>query len=253
LDLLEKKYSLQNKELCYKKKSTHKTDEGRVVFLKQTVNEIVVLFKEEKFISLQGEFKYHLAYVDEAEKRMLSCFFDLVDILKNELTISYDVFFDVFSEKKSITENFDMVELTLRRYFDQLNKMFIIPCAENFPERLLNPENIISDEKSRTMWLDEFGNSCYQIPFELFKSTIIPQLVTGIDTNSIRFQNITKTIEFFIHFPRNGIITPYSLNLLTSHWGPHDKINRNIQKFAVKKRIFRVNECIYCRGLLTRT
>jgi len=74
------------------------------------------------------------------------------------------------------------------------------------------------------------------VAYEEFQEKIIPKILLDNDKKWMgKHRELKSTIQFFIHFPANGIITPYSFHLLGCHWGPHNDIASNLHQYALRQ------------------
>jgi len=209
------------------------------------------LFKGEKFITLEGHTNYPKIFTyEKTESKMIMCVEKLVGNLKNLIIELFGVFYDIFDGKHQITNNFDIAESTIRRGYEQLIKMFISPERQT---TLTHPEEVITDPTSRKIWVDTFGQECYMVAYDEFQKKIPKQILedSEIRLSAKQKTELKSTMQFFIHFPANGIITPYSFHLLGCHWGPHKDIASNLQQYALKQGFLGMMNSYSAEELLT--
>jgi len=77
--------------------------------------------------------------------------------------------------------------------------MFIAPTV---PDILLSPENIISDPKSRELWVSTCGSGNYMMTYETFSKNLLPRLLNTTDKKA---KKLKIMIKFFFKFPREWI------------------------------------------------
>jgi hypothetical protein len=66
----------------------------------------------------------------------------------------------------AVTENFDVFELTLRRYLEQSNRLF--PLEGDDRDRPDPPSSCIEDKKARQVWDRNIGADVYFTTFATF-------------------------------------------------------------------------------------
>lgn len=65
-----------------------------------------------------------------------------------------------------MTENFDVFELTLRRYLDQTNRLF--PLEGDEYDRPDPPSSFIEDKEARQVWECNIGADLFFTPYSNF-------------------------------------------------------------------------------------
>lgn len=160
------------------------------------------------------------------QNNMVNCFKVLLGVLRDHLSSIRTALEKIALGTMNITVNFDIFELSLRRYFDQLKCMFINsnPKLREFPSLL------IRDLNARRLWEDKFGSECYYCDFDRFCSEIIDELVDESDPD---YNDLKRTIKFFVNFPQDNIVTTYKWNLLLCHFGPLKSIIPNLKRYAL--------------------
>lgn len=118
-----------------------------------------------------------------------------------------------------ITENFDLLELALRRYLYQLQKMFSAEQANKEPSALIEiPE-------ARAAW-ESKGHLAnvkthivvgqkYFIDFEHFYKNVLTDIFPSIMQN----KNVKVYLNYFINFPDDGMMTTCKWNQITKVFG----------------------------------
>ncbi|KAL6069798.1 Villin headpiece domain containing protein [Balamuthia mandrillaris] len=152
------------------------------------------------------------------------------------LTALYDALFEtkkmVESIKKgevAITENFDIFEMTLRKYLEQLNRMFPLESdAKPLPDP---PSSLIEDARARQVWETQIGCLCHYTTFDHFVASIIKVEFPEAGENP----EFIKYIKYFVNFPDDNMVTTYKWNLLIRLFGPYEQFAQNFKGIVMEK------------------
>jgi hypothetical protein len=108
-----------------------------------------------------------------------------------------------------VTTNFELVDITLQRYLQQLNLMFpnIKPITD--------PCSLIIDVNARDIWKKEIGENVLRTSFDIFHDKIILKYFSDVYTDSL----FLGYLRFFINFPKDNIINIVKWNQLTLVFG----------------------------------
>eukprot|EP01123_Difflugia_compressa_P002109 TRINITY_DN12831_c0_g1_i1.p1 TRINITY_DN12831_c0_g1~~TRINITY_DN12831_c0_g1_i1.p1 ORF type:complete len:427 (-),score=48.66 TRINITY_DN12831_c0_g1_i1:220-1416(-) len=207
---------------------------GRVTYLIETITDLqkLLITAKETFITLSGEPLYRDRFDKDTphaikiqkETTMLHSFVKISEDFKHLLVGALDLFSYYFIERQDyVTENFDMLEILIRRYFHQLSHMFITSTT------LLYPSQCITNEPMRQVWLDKFGD-VYWVSWDLFNRTFVIPFTEHLQPD-VR-ERVTSAIMFVVHFPSLGYVTSYLFHLLGCLWGPYDKLLYNLETYA---------------------
>mmetsp|Transcript_29654 Transcript_29654/g.33047 ORF Transcript_29654/g.33047 Transcript_29654/m.33047 type:complete len:522 (+) Transcript_29654:269-1834(+) len=176
------------------------------------------------------------------------CFQRLVQVLSGNIEDTTTTLEQIARDEMDISPNFDIYELTLRRYYDQLKRMFI----EADDHTLHEPSTLIADEQARLLWTELFGQGRYFVKFDQFCSQVIQPLVSShsreIDAS---YEDLIASLKFFVNFPRDDLVTPYKFHLLCCHWGPYSKIACNLEKYALCNGFVGLVNAIHSKHILS--
>eukprot|EP01124_Arcella_intermedia_P019995 TRINITY_DN2739_c0_g2_i2.p1 TRINITY_DN2739_c0_g2~~TRINITY_DN2739_c0_g2_i2.p1 ORF type:complete len:419 (-),score=77.39 TRINITY_DN2739_c0_g2_i2:217-1473(-) len=195
-------------------------EKGRIKYLQETITDFQKILEQSKFLNNIQDTQQYLK--QEPNKKMIQGFIKISDLFKEILFDAMSYYTSIFLGQREMNVNFDMIELTIRRNFLQLSKMFLEPYQKNGPV-LYNPELVIEDPQSRLAWKDLFGPGAYFVPIEDFKRKYLSQLS----------EEVRLAIEVTVHFPANNYVTPYAFHLLACYWGPFEAISKNMSTYAL--------------------
>lgn len=85
-----------------------------------------------------------------------------------------------------INDNFDVFELALRRYYEQIKAMFPLPRqgSRSKPKRF--PSEIITDPEAQRIWVTYVGKKQFSCDFEKFYSDVITVIFPEVkDDNKV--------------------------------------------------------------------
>lgn len=224
-----------------KRTFTEKGASDRIEFLFGTVlNVREYMFAQKKdsyWIRCRHQFLVHV---------MLRCLFcQLRDI--------DEMLHGIIDNSRSMTCNFDILELSLRRTHEELRTL--IPASDDFdpPGRngydgIPDPRiySVIKDRDARVSWLEEFGNERCYVPYDTFFDRI--GRFIGAKTNS-RF---ARHLKFHLGFPTSNIVTTYRYNVLISIFGPFKDFSTNFSNIALKNGFVGLVNMLTAEDILIR-
>jgi len=171
---------------------------------------------------------------------------ELLRILETQLEQTLKMLERIIFKQSVITPNFDIFELILRRYLQQLKWIFPIGKAE-FP-----PSKLIEDVRARRVWEDFVGEDKYFINFEEFFDLVIGQdLKRNFLTAPSDKQRFKKFYSYFVNFPADNLMSTYKWNLLMKLFGPYDSFILNFSKVAFGKGFVGLVNRIQAQEILT--
>lgn len=195
--------------------STHLSRENRarLTFLKDTVD----LFQE--YLKNQS-----------SENMRNHAYITLLNIVSDQLEQTLHMITRIVEGTTSITSNFDIFELTLRRSYSQLTQMFP-PLGQ--PAAVSEcPSLLIHDPKARKLWEDAFGPFCSLVTFDTFlKEIVVARILQGRKwENDDHFQ---QSLRYFLNFPVDNVVTTYKWHTLIQLFGPFDQFVTNFCQYGL--------------------
>jgi len=145
----------------------------------------------------------------------------LLTAFHRQLLETHEMLCKVHAGQFAITANFDIFELTLRRYLQQLQWMFPRSGCSS-------PVSRLADPKARKAWESSFGTACY-VSFNEFVRMIQEQVCATYASN----EKFLQFLQYFINFPSDDIITVYKWNQLICLFGPFDDFGPNFYRVAL--------------------
>jgi len=197
-------------------------------FLKETLDLILQYLSDQKII-IRRIFEYN----------------ELLKILETQLDETLKMIDRILNNQSVLTPNFDIFELILRRYLQQLQWMFSIDQVQ-FP-----PSKLIEDEQARKVWEIYVGEDKYVINFEEFFDLVISQEINKNLFDSCDKQRFKQFLCYFINFPNDNLMSTYKWNLLMRLFGPYDSFCLNFSKVAFGKGFVGLINRIQAQELLT--
>jgi len=202
-------------ELCRepdKKKGLGSDDIDRLKYLYETVHLI------RYYISSQTD-----------ENRCVPFYGELLVPLHEALFQTSRMINDIAKGLATVTENFDIFELTLRRYLEQANRMF--PLQDNERQRPDPPSELIEDPTARLVWEKNVGRNAYYTTFNNFIKHVIE--VEFPETRAD--PDFKDHLHYFVNFPADDMMTTYKWNLLIRLFGPYDDFAKNFRNIVLKQ------------------
>jgi hypothetical protein len=186
-------------------RSLKKEDRRRLQFLFDTVDKIIFYFSSQK-----------------NEVKNLTPFYDIFSILVIRMKEVLKMLDGIKMVDVAITSNFDIFELKLLGYLDELNGLF--PLEGPTP----SPLDVISDPLLRDIWKSYFGEVHF-INFEKFLYMLDSEGIVPRESES--YETIVKYLRYFLNFPSDDVITTFKFNHFSRLFGP-DNFSDNFQRIV---------------------
>jgi CBL proto-oncogene N-terminus, EF hand-like domain len=194
-----------------------------------------------------------LAYVSKQRTSVTStsAYQQILRALSEQLEQTLTMVTRVVRKKSTITPNFDIFELTLRRYLEQLRKMFPLSAPAAPPPRVLSaPSALIRDAKAREVWEDAFGSHCHHVTFNRFLDEIVEQRLLQ-SKGWTESESFVQFLRYFIHFPADNVVTTYKWDTLMRLFGPYDSFVVNFGSVALGRGFLGLTNRIKAYEILT--
>lgn len=186
---------------------------ARLTFLKDTVDLFVTYLGRQAKATAQ--IRAYVSLLDAAAEQMDQTFLMISKILGGETTM---------------TPNFDIFELTLRRYQEQLARMFPAGDAQQVVGR---PSLLIQDARAKTIWEEAFGPSCWFVSFATFIAEIVDKQFLNKAPESLNRDTFVLFLRYFLNFPVDDMVTTYKWNALMQLFGPPDAFLNNFSAYGL--------------------
>lgn len=151
----------------------------------------------------------------------------LLSILTGQLNETLAALREIAEGKKTMNENFDIFELTLRRYHFQFVEMF--PLATDTKKKREPISLIIEDPTARALWDQHVGKAVYLCDFEEFFQNVVLKAYGSTD----HLEEMRYCMAYFLNFPRDNTVTVYKWHILTRLFGPWDSFFDNIKLYVM--------------------
>jgi hypothetical protein len=140
-----------------------------------------------------------------------------------QLEETCDMVTRIQQSRLALTDNFDIFELTLRRYHGQMEKMFPISAQET-PDAYVS---IITDAEARRLWIRHLGKTpfCSFDRFAEMMKSAFPELFSSSDR--------LVMLEYFVNYPQDDTVTTYKWSILVRLFGPFGSFARVFKKVAL--------------------
>ena len=196
----------------------------------------VCITEEGEFLNIKTEDRHRLQFLHDtvaliselvsSQPSMIKCFapFEfLVKIIRSRMNDVLEVMGKIERSESPITENFDIFELKLRGYLEEIRSFFPLhtdSCHSNslLCPSIISPSSVISNEEAKAAWLRSFGN-VYYVNFDQFVKMIECE-VAGPET---KFSDSMKLhLRYLVNFPMDDVITAFKFNQLICLFGSND-------------------------------
>eukprot|EP01087_Luapelamoeba_hula_P011569 TRINITY_DN3155_c1_g1_i3.p1 TRINITY_DN3155_c1_g1~~TRINITY_DN3155_c1_g1_i3.p1 ORF type:complete len:1055 (+),score=225.69 TRINITY_DN3155_c1_g1_i3:61-3225(+) len=165
--------------------------------------------------------------VKEAQKQ--SFLNSVIIVLNSQLRDTMTGLQHIIKGTYQINDNFDVFELALRRYYEQIKTMFPIPRSNSRSKPKSFPSDLITDPEARRIWSTYVGKKEFSCDFERFYSDVISIVFPEV----ARDDKCHHFFGFFLNFPRDDMVTTYKWEVLTRLFGPFGQFMINFRKYVL--------------------
>jgi len=206
----------------------HSRNGTRIEFLKQTVLLLMDYFEKGAKVRKEEEEMRALQSfgIQRRNTRVVPEYTHMLRILNKQLLETTSILVQVRSGTMSLNQNFDIIELSLRRYYAHFVLMFS-PTGEA-SSMFEYPSEIITDPQARHIWEAKIGRTKYFVDFEKFYEEVLCKEMGGKVDNNFRHY-----MKFFLNFPKDDTVTVSKWNLLTRLFGPYDMFYNNFKNYVL--------------------
>ena len=201
-------------------------DRCRLQFLNETVGLIV------SYSSNQRE-----------EIKDLSTFQELFGVITSRMADILKMMKRIEKMESTITNNFDIFELKLRGYLEELKALFPL---EGPPQP---PLSLIADTESRFVWAKAFGENMPFVTFDKFLGMLEAERI--FERTSELYPRAVSYLRYFVSFPSDDLITTFKWNQLTRLFGPFDNFVYNFQQIVTGRGFLGLINRIQAYEILT--
>mmetsp|Transcript_10953 Transcript_10953/g.14637 ORF Transcript_10953/g.14637 Transcript_10953/m.14637 type:complete len:562 (+) Transcript_10953:36-1721(+) len=221
----------------------------RIKFLLETLNELSERTKKRCLYKHQSHYN-------------TDCYLMMANVMLSQLYDSNTIIKKIKQAPGSMTVNFDILDLSLRRYIHQIDNMFPVrssECGESSSSSgvksclSLNsslqtcPSSIIKDPSARKFWETHVGTKLPFINFNHFYETaLVPSFPQIQGDNHFR-----DFFRFFVNFPRDDMLTTYKWAVITDQFGPFEEFVDNFRTFACRNGFLGLINCVEAEEHLT--
>jgi len=167
-------------------------------------------------------------------------YYMMSNVLLSQLYDSNGIVQGIRENPAAMTVNFDILDISIRKYIRQLDSMFPILSSELQPQ-YAPPSHIIKDEKARFVWEKFVGKNQYHAKFTEFYENVLLSVFPQLQHDSGRFRDI---FQFFVNFPRDDMMTTYKWAVIINQFGPFDQFVCNFQEFACGNGFLGLINCV---------
>eukprot|EP01087_Luapelamoeba_hula_P002142 TRINITY_DN1187_c1_g1_i1.p1 TRINITY_DN1187_c1_g1~~TRINITY_DN1187_c1_g1_i1.p1 ORF type:complete len:573 (+),score=119.12 TRINITY_DN1187_c1_g1_i1:562-2280(+) len=207
----------------------HSRNGTRIEFLKQTVLLLMDYFEKGAKVRKEEEELRSLRTFGmprESRTRVVPEYTHLLRILNKQLLETVSILVQVKEGTISLNQNFDIIELSLRRYYAHFVLMFS-PMGEA-SSMFEYPSEIITDPQARAIWEKKVGRGKYFVDFEKFYEDVLLKEMGGRVDENFRYY-----MQFFLNFPKDDTVTVSKWNLLTRLFGPYEMFYCNFKNYVL--------------------
>lgn len=205
----------------------HSRNGTRIEFLKQTVLLLKDYFeKGAKAREEEEEARALKSFSVQREKTtVLPEYAHLLRIVNKQLIETSQILVQVRKGTIKLNQNFDIIELSLRRYYAHFVLMFS-PTGEA-SSLFQCPSEMIQDPRARAIWDRYVGRDKYFVDFDRFYEDVLTQEMEEVD------ENFRYNMQFFLNFPKDDTVTVSKWNLLTRLFGPYENFYQNFKTYVL--------------------
>jgi len=161
----------------------------------------------------------------------------MVHCVFKQLCETSDMLESLESGRFKITVNFDIFELSLRRYYEELKSMLPLSKSNDrgsssYTEVSVEDSrlSVLQDSESRDLWAQKIGPKCY-CHFDDFYEKLLSQIGTFKDVRDKgRFR---EHMKHYLNFPRDNLLTTYRFHVLVSLFGPLTAVALNFETYVL--------------------
>lgn len=200
--------------------SMSRENRARLTFLKDTVDLLMTYLSKQSAGTLQ--IRAYVALLDTAAEQMEQ---------------TWSMVSRILSGATVMTPNFDIFELTLRRYQEQLAQMFPTGDSDAQREVVSRPSLVIQHAAAKAIWEEAFGPACWFVSFATFIRDIIERqfLSAGAPPAppSLDRKALVLFLRYFLNFPVDDMVTTYKWNALVQLFGPPHNFLSNFAAYGL--------------------
>jgi hypothetical protein len=197
----------------FAKKMASSEDRSRLSFLRDTISMLNEHFKNQHIsVKILGQY-------EEYKKLIFMRLHDVYNIVNRYL-----------HGEIAITSNFDIFELKMRGYLQELRALFPL---DSTVEILPMPSSLILEQEPRDMWIKHFGGEKYFISFEEYVKMLEDEEMCQFGEE--RYETFKMFLKYFLNFPSDELISPYKWNSLLRLFGPFDRFCENFMNIVTKR------------------
>jgi hypothetical protein len=146
----------------------------------------------------------------------------LIGKITKQMRITASMLGDLNSGSFAITVNFDIFDLALRKYYEEVSVMVPIVGSSSLA-------SIIHDLEALACWCEIFGNHKRVVHYEIFYERFIRRYWSETAQNE-RFE---RYMAHYFNFPRDDFFSAYRFNVLVTLFGPFRSVATNFIKFVL--------------------
>lgn len=150
----------------------------------------------------------------------------LLESLYKQLVEIYESLLQINHSRLTVTVNFDVFELAIKRELSELFKLFPSDGTLFTPIFSLH----IDDPDAISLWQQHVGQTCPVMSFSKFINTIVVTWENGSDPL------MHKYLAHLFNFPRDNLMTVYRFRVLNKLFGPYQQISQNFRKIVMSER-----------------
>jgi hypothetical protein len=234
----------RNARICDEILSNHleKKFSTKVKLLLETLNDL----KDRSVLRVKSCSKAHYN---------IDCYYTMTNVLLSHLYESNGIISRIRDNPDLMTVNFDILDLSIRRYIDQLDYMF--PASSSFrpaadscflaPTCVEEASSIIKDENARGVWNKYVGKNIHSVDFSWFYERVLLVRFPLIQCDDV-FRDF---FSFFVNFPRDNMMTTYKWTVIIDQFGPFDEFPSNFKKYGCGFGFLGLMNCVEAEEHLT--
>ena len=130
-----------------------------------------------------------------------------------------------------ITCNFDVLDMSVRRCFEEL-RTYLRGDVHCRPRESILISDVVSDILAAEAWAVAFGGNVHMVPFEDFRENIIYRQFPDAACLNKRF---FRHLRHHVCFPGTSMVTTFRYNVLMCQFGHFASFCENFENYALQK------------------
>lgn len=174
-------------------------------------------------------------------------FYTLLKNVYRQVIATNQMLNDLSSGTFAITVNFDIYDIALRKYYEELS--VIIPIAI---QPIVSPaehiKNILGESQSLLECWNKYFNEILAVPFNIF----VKKIIVEWSPKDFADERCMRYLTHLFNFPRDNLFSVYRFKLLVTLFGPIGSVMINFRRFTLSNGFLGAINMIKAEEILTQ-